>query len=917
MRGLLRGYWGKLETRDSAVVAWHPLADHCADVAACCEALLLETILARRLAALAGRELLSPVQLARLGVLAALHDIGKFNHGFQNKALAKAPFTAGHLGELVGLLDGEYAASKRLLEAVRSATLDTWGSAIGELLVATISHHGRPIGVGRPVNPACWEQRDGRDPFAGIADLVEKTRTWFPLAWTDAVDPLPESPAFQHAWCGLVTLADWIGSDSERFFPFSEGAADRMPFARERAALACGRLGLAAGPARRSLGPEAPGFERIAPGLTARPAQEAMLQLAPAGPNGSVALLEAETGSGKTEAALAYFARLFQAGLVDGLYFALPTRTAATQIYRRVLEAVVPLFPAAEFRPAVVLAVPGYLEVDGTAGVRLPEFRVLWPDELPHDRGWAAEHPKRYLAGTIAVGTVDQALLSALTVSHAHMRSTSLLRHLLVVDEVHASDAYMTRILEEVLDHHLGARGHALLMSATLGAAARERLLARRVDRPGFVPPPVVAAVSCPYPLVSFRQGGHRREIAVPTAAGSQKQVEVELASEMEAPEAIARRALSAARGGARVLVIRNTVAGCVATQLALEAFAGAEREESLLFRCQGVPAPHHARFAKPDREKLDAAIEAAFGKQRPLGGCVAVGTQTVEQSLDLDADLLITDLCPMDVLLQRIGRLHRHSGRMRPAAFQMARTVVLTPTEPLDTHIRGGGEARGPHGLGTVYEDLRTLEATRRILAADGRLEIPRHNRKLVETATHPGALAELVQQLGTPWSAHQQHVIGSLLANRRQGTLNLVRRDLDFGTDPGGETVEFPSGDTARRIPTRLGLEDRLVRFEPLVPSLFAAGRKIADLTLPHHLVAPGTLAETEAAEAVELTNGGFAFRFGAWRYEYDRLGLRVNDPAIAGKTALIEPWPGPSPPKRGNRLTETEANTASGAS
>jgi len=91
-----------------------------------------------------------------------------------------------------------------------------------------------------------------------------------------------------------------------------------------------------------------------------------MLQLVPAGLNGSVALLEAETGSGKTEAALAYFA-LFQAGLVDGLYFALPTRTAATQIYRRVREAVVPLFSAAELRPAVILAVPGYLEVDGTA----------------------------------------------------------------------------------------------------------------------------------------------------------------------------------------------------------------------------------------------------------------------------------------------------------------------------------------------------------------------------------------------------------------------------------------------------------------------------------------------------------------------------------------------------------------------
>jgi CRISPR-associated endonuclease/helicase Cas3 len=892
VKGPPQGFWGKLEQADDGSVSeWHPLADHCADVAACCEALLAGTILGRRLAALGGRERLSPVQRARLCVLAALHDTGKFNVGFQNKARRDAPFKAGHLAEVAGLLGAPYAARPRLLSALRGEILANWGEAIDQLLVATISHHGRPIGIDKQVNPACWEAKGGADPFAGIANLVERTTVWFPEAWSEAEDPLPASAAFQHAWCGLVTLADWIGSDSERFFPFAEDDADRMPFARQRAALACKRLGLAVGGSRRSLGMEAPGFERIAPGLTPRPAQEALLQLRPESGEGSVALLEAETGSGKTEAALAYFARLFHAGLVDGLYFALPTRTAATQIYRRTCTAVACLFPEVEGRPTVVLAVPGYLEVDGSSGVRMPHFRVLWPDEPLRDRGWAAEHPKRYLAGTVAVGTVDQALLSALTVSHAHLRSTALLRHLLVVDEVHASDAYMTRIVEEVLDHHLAAGGHALLMSATLGAAAGGRFFFPAGLLSWHTPPPA-AAVAQPYPLVSFRQGAHAHHGVVRAGGMQPKAVEIELVAEMEDPGAIARRALAAARAGARVLVLRNTVAGCVETQLAVEALASGVGEEAYLFHCNGVLAPHHARFAKPDRERLDREIEAAFGKERPGGGYVAVATQTVEQSLDLDADLLIADLCPMDVLLQRIGRLHRHPGRVRPPGCEAARAVVLIPPEPLASRILPHGEARGRHGLGTVYEDLRAIEATWRTLAAQRRMTIPLDNRKLVEACTHPDVLAGLVGELGEPWGKHQTHVTGKTLAERRQGTLNLVRRDLAFGTDASGESVEFPSGDTARKIPTRLGLDDRLVRFEPPVGSLFGADSTISYITVPHHLVARGTAAEAAVAEAVERIEGGIEFRFGAGKYRYDRLGLSKNDPALAGKMAQTEP-------------------------
>jgi CRISPR-associated endonuclease/helicase Cas3 len=589
------------------------------------------------------------------------------------------------------------------------------------------------------------------------------------------------------------------------------------------------------------------------------------------GERGSIAILEAETGSGKTEAALSYFARLFHAGLVDGMYFALPTHTAATQIYRRVCEARDHLFAEAN-RPPVVLAVPGYIEVDGASGQKLAPFRVLWNDDPAEERrykGWAAEHPKRYLAGAIAVGTIDQVLLSSLVVSHAHMRSSALLRHLLVVDEVHASDAYMNRILEEVLDNHLHAGGHALLMSATLGAAARIRLLSVPKNHHDVSVPDLEEAVGKAYPMISvLRIGRGSEEIPIRTS-GERKQVSIELAAEIESPDLVAARALSNAQAGARVIVVRNTVTGCIETQIALERMAASE--PVLLFSCGSVPAPHHSRYSRADRRLLDGALEASFGFERPPGGQVVVATQTVEQSLDLDCDLLISDLCPMDVLLQRVGRLHRHD-RHRPAGFEHARVVVLAPTKDLVELLKSNGETHGINGLGSVYEDLRVIEATLRQLRDSPSILIPHDNRRLVEGGTHPKVLESLCKERGGPWLMHHQRVIGELLGQGLLGSLNVIQRGTPFGEDG----YLFPSADLSRRIQTRLGEGDRLARFKHPQRSPFSTGVEITEVTIPYHLVAPGTPADEDNAEDVRADENGFSFRFGLGRYTYNRLGL-----------------------------------------
>ncbi len=593
----------------------------------------------------------------------------------------------------------------------------------------------------------------------------------------------------------------------------------------------------------------------------------------PLAPAGSTTLLESETGSGKTEAALAHFLRLFEAGLVDGLYFALPTRSAATQMHRRITAAARQAF---EQPPPVVLAVPGYLRVDDMQGRRLAPFEVLWLDsneERVRHRAWASENSKRYLAGTIVVGTVDQILLSSLAVSHAHLRATTLLRQLLVVDEIHASDTYMGRILEDVLTRHARSGGHALLLSATLGGEARARLLnpAGRHTRPTLP-----EAVATPYPLVSHAGGGARPTVVCHDAPA--RIVRIEPRPWTSDPSPIATAAVAAAERGAKVLVIRNTVVDCVNTQHALEQEARARGRADLLFTCEGVPAPHHARFASDDRHALDEHLEARIGRSRGRGGCVVIATQTVQQSLDIDADLLVSDLCPVDVLLQRIGRLHRHH-RPRPDGFADPVTIVTVPSErDLGTLIGPKGIARSGHGIGTVYPDLRVLEATWRLVERRREWRIPTDNRLLVEHGVHSEVLADIVREGGSKWQNHGIQIDGSTRGMARSAELNLVDWSL-----PYYDTAFPESGD--QRISTRLGEGDRRVVIQEAPPGPF--GKTVRELALRADWVA-GVPSDVEFAERLEASGESIAFWFGHRRFVYDRFGLRPYQQTLQDEAA-----------------------------
>lgn len=860
--------WGKFDQETGRL---HRLEHHCADVAACFEVLLSEPVLRARFARAVGTTKLDGTTAARLTYLAFLHDFGKLNTGFQFKVPRQGasrhghPRPAGHIGE--ALLCAEQEDLCELLGLYR--ILDDWGNGAGTLLFAALAHHGRP--AQRPSRtgqgpPELWKPFASYDPKTTAKLLYERGRCWFPDAFEPG-PPLPEASALAHLFAGVVALADQLGSD-ERAFEF-EPNPDARYIERARAVAAetvAGKKFVRAAWSRdapvadvRSL------FDYAEP----RPLQQAA---ASASLDSPLLILESETGSGKTEAAILRFASLWREGIVDGLYFAVPTRSAAKQLHSRVHQALQRLFPSTT-NVETLLAVPGYLRVGDTEGRRAERFDVHWedkPDEAQRLARWSAESARKYLTAPAAVGTVDQALLAGLQVKWAHFRAAALARSLLVVDEVHASDGYMTEVLRGALRGHLALGGHALLMSATLGSAASSRFLSN-ANR--HTMPSVSEAVAVPYPALTLAERAGKFRVSPIRTTSTSKTVAVSTAAFLGEPGTIARTAISAALNDAKVLVVRNTVNSARAVFAALIEQGGSD----LALAVAGGPALHHGRFAAEDRRLLDDAVELELGKEnRSPGGSVVIGTQTLEQSLDIDADYLITDICPIDVLLQRLGRLHRHAATGRPAGFDDARCLVLVPDSGLGTGLDG---SLLQHGLGVsdrggIYTNLVGIEATRRLIEEHPIWRIPAMNRTLVERGTHPEVLRESAVTLGTEWFSHLGEVVGRKSAETVAARNHALTREESFDED-------LVFADLDAKVRTRLGEDGP--RIELSSPMTGPFGSDVRTFNLPAHLFRRGLPGkeDIEAARAEPGAPGTFVLTVGDDRLLYDRTGIHWQEP------------------------------------
>ena len=830
--------WAKLTPISRGAL---PLGDHGGDVAAVTKKLLSETDVFGNL---------SSQEIQRFQVLAFLHDLGKCNHGFWARQFAGAP-TIGHTSVTATLFHhfNDTAPVKALINM-----LQDWDCE--ELFIAVMAHHGKPLEVYARQNPneqipiatqeriqndaSWWHAKDGYEPICQLNDLVILAKSRFPLAF-EAGPPLLQSSEKIAFFCGLVTLADWLGSDTLLFPVERLHYEDRYDHQEMASTVSIKRRGL-----HRTTTPAgkfADAFDNWAPqGVQIGAGQTDLSE---------VALFEAETGAGKTEAAIWHWLELRRASLVDGLYFALPTRSAAVQLHRRVQKALDSVFGSGVHD--AVLAVPGYLQAGDAEGQALPHFEVVWPDDRQSDARWAAESPKRFLTARVAVGTIDQALMAGLKIKHAHFRMAAMARSLLVVDEVHASDAFMTEALKAVIRNHRALGGRVLLLSATLSSDARADLL-------GHAPLSIADACSVPYPSISGTDRDPLLAQAVPDAR--LKDVALHPCSWIDNPEEVARHAVKAAREGASVLIIRNSVAGAIAVSKAIEALDPAQ-----CFRVNGVATLHHGRFAPSDRKLQDGAVEVAFGKGRDAAGRTIVGTQTLEQSLDIDADLLITDLAPIDVLLQRIGRLHRHQRGNR-GNFGQARTIILTPTERDLSRLLGRVKDR--HGLGPmrdgggVYPDLLAIEATLRLIEANPAVSIPTDNRRLVEGALHRDVKTAISDELGVAWGNHANMLDGRDMSDRG------VARHWSLDIRERFTSLIFPEADEA--ISTRLGLKNRILDLPDGLKGPF--GTTISRLTVPGWMAVG--MPDDAAPEIITADAGVIVFTLGIKQFRYDRFGL-----------------------------------------
>ncbi len=870
-------FWAKLNLECGR---WHSLLAHSADVAAVAAQLLRpESPLAARLAHIAGGRTLEPELTAFLVFLAGIHDLGKVNHGFQEcRHLRRADRRyswEGHVTVVLrSLSQGEF------VDTVESILRPALGEGVEPLVLflAAICHHGRPYdsedlaSMGAAGRRGLWKMDplSGRDPLAEIRRIGEWVRRWAGLEKSGPVQGIPSDPRFSHLFTGIVTLADWIGS-TEEAFPLTSGELldpeKYWDHARELAIRACREIGVG-GERKVAPLPSEGVYEAIFPhvfgqktGNSPTGLQESIATI-PIPKPGSRVLVEAPTGSGKTEAALALYARLRSAGQVGGLVFALPTRATAHAMAERISKALSNIYEGEP--PSVTLAVGGEGPQVHCEG-RVLSGRPLVYDDEGEGRSplvfWASSHAKKFLAAEIVVGTVDQVLLAALAVKHAHLRLAGLSRSLLVVDEVHSHDRYMLQVLKTLLDFSTGSGGISLLMSATLSAAARSLL------GDGGIEGSLEGEKAKPYPTVAVREPESDWTYKQISETTRSRQVSWEISDESTGLS----EAIEAARRGARVCVLRNTVRDVLdASQKLCEL-----GEPELLWRPAGSAhhPPYHARYTPQDRRVLDEAVLAAFGKngKAQSRGCVLIATQVVEQSLDVDFDLLVTDLAPIEVLLQRIGRLHRHRSRdeVRPEGYRFPKVMILGRDVPFEPRR----DFRASHGLGTVYPNQPALELTRRVICERQEIELPTMSRDLIEEVFHPEKLAGLASEEG--WEPVLAEMEGKALGQ------SLHARDcvLLFDRDLSENAHRFRD---ERRIHTRLGDDTLRISLDPPVPCWYAIGEhsdhvdlsvarlREGDVDLGDPMLVEGAIGEDGVME-YPLGNRSVRYETSGWKVVY----------------------------------------------
>lgn len=761
------------------------VSHHLLDVGACALRFLQNNpTRTQREALLAG---VPPDVHARLcGLLAALHDLGKISVVFQAQRQDLWPTAIlGPWPEMTSRRYGHWEATAVLLKAaeIKSALMPVFGAdGMGDLLVSAVAgHHGKaPKGeyLSASRYRAVTDGEIGSACVASAAQLCTELVGLFPALRDLTRIRQPEELSF--ALNGLITLADWVGSDLA-YFPCldpSIGVADYWPMALEAADRALADKGLIPAKARiASLG------DLSTHAGAARPMQALAATLAIPG-EPQIVIIEDGTGSGKTEAALLLAARMIAAGRGEGIFVALPTMATANAMHARLEAAMNGLFES----DATLVLAHGKSNL-ANALARLGTVNQGDQDSIAsHFNAWIGDSRKKAFFADAGAGTIDQAFLSILPKKHLTMRQYALAGRILIVDEAHACDAYMGEELNRLVEMQARLGGSVIVLSATLTREDRNRLVQSYSDGRGLWTGLTETAEALSYPLLTrWSESTDLEEHAVETLPELVRSVEVRpLASRTDC---IAKALEAAAKGGA-VIMICNTVDAAIECHDAILE-AGHDPD-----RCHLA----HARFVVDDRLAIEGRVQELFGRQstpEARAGRILIGTQVLEQSLDLDADLMISDLAPVDLIVQRAGRLWRHARSRRPVAEPILYLLTAAPAENVPEDWLNDVLGSAVH----VYDFAGVMWRTARMLLEKGRLDTPHDLRRFIEAAYRSEE-----DDLPAALRAKHRQSVGTRYGERTQGQMNVIKPENGYGE------LTCPSAD--EDVGTRLGARQVTIR-------------------------------------------------------------------------------------------------------
>ncbi|MCP1633771.1 CRISPR-associated endonuclease/helicase Cas3 [Kerstersia gyiorum] len=722
-----------------------------------------------------------------IAVLAGLHDFGKGIPGFQEKwpdgvardksqGLTFPSFSCG--------VTDHACATAALLGKLLLELTDTEARWVRHVLQAISAHHGfhfkvAEINNARPIRePAEWGKARHAILQAYWQILAPEGRPRQDELSLPAVNWL----------AGITSAADWIASNPE-WFPLGERHDDLHAYYAHAKVLAADALGRIGWSQVQKLQDEPAALDTLLSRITqrkdmrARPLQQAGERLLNGAKGPSLMLVEAPMGEGKTELAFLCYLRLQAANEHRGLYVALPTQATGNAMFKRAQT----FLAAFATNPLDVQLVHGGASMNEDA----QHLRTVHLRGINQDKGealaasaWFSQR-RRPLLSPYGVGTIDQALFSVLNVKHHFVRLWGLGNRVVVLDEVHAYDTYTSGLIVTLLQWLKALGSSVVLMSATLPRARRDELLAAWGVELGAVP-----ELAYPRLLLVDDHGVHGDHFS------ARPLPPIQLARLGEDVEELADQAGNLLAAGGCGAVIVNTVDRAQTLYRLLR-----ERLEPdiplLLF---------HARYPMDERSKREQDVLSKFGpapnSDRPGRGLL-IATQVAEQSLDLDFDFMLSDLAPIDLLLQRAGRLHRHADRQRPQLHREARLWVagLEPTFP-DLKATAWGFVYDPYILGRTWALLQNEET----------LTLPDDIDRLVQAVYGgeplPENLSEKVQ------NAIEIEAYGEYRAKvnkERQQSLNIA---IDPSAEPQSAYIDKPRGNDeddllGLRNSTRLGRE------------------------------------------------------------------------------------------------------------